>query len=183
MWLHLLKRQQTFLPLLPYPNVNTPGSSSPNDLTIPLLDDPLPAVEAMVTTAHRTARLYSMPRRRHPGDLTQLTYKLGALVGLRLLGPTERWLVAVYTDGAMGIWDLGPGVRDSEWWLNDSMASEQLAKGNEPIAVHVQQTSRWTSFEAAFQLSSPRPDPRTGASASGEGVHEACVYVVVNESL
>ena len=89
-------------------------------------------MEAMVTTAHRTARLYSTPRRRHPGDLTQLTYKLGALVGLRLLGPTERWLVAVYSIGAMGIWDLRPGVR--EWWLNE--ASEQLTNGNEPIAVH-----------------------------------------------
>ena len=131
-------------------------------------------------TAHRIMQLYSMPRCHHPSDLTQLTYKLSAFVGLRLLGPTEQWLVAVYSDGAMGIWDLGPGVR--EWWLNDPMASEQLVKGKEPITVHVQQTSRWTSFEAAFQISSC-PDPRTGASASGKEIYEACVYIVVNELL
>jgi hypothetical protein len=178
LWLHILKRQQQFLPLPPYSKHNTPVViSTPSTPT--LNENYIPAVEAVIRAAHRTARLFPMPRRGRPSDLSQFAYKPGALVGLRLLGPTERWLVAVYTDGAIGVWDLGAGVRD--WWLNKPMAGEQLPKGKRPrrqVACHVQPTSRWTSFEAAFEIAS-LPE----SSTDGEAVYEGYVYIVVNESL
>lgn len=130
-------------------------------------------------TAYRTAQLFSLPRRGYPRGLTQLAHKPGALVGLRLLGPTERWLVAAYTDGAIGVWDLGAGARSR--WSNKSAASEESAKEKQAgyqIACHVQPSSRWTSFEAVFELASA-PESRPGS----EVVDEGCVYIVVNESL
>jgi hypothetical protein len=130
--------------------------------------------EACILAAYRTAHSFPLPRRNRPIGLSQLTYKPGALLGLRLVGHSERWLVAVYTEGAIGVWDLQA--------LDNPTVSEELAKGKRAefqlTAGDVQSNFRWTSFEAAFE-----PASVPGWRNRGEPIDEGCIYVVVNEAL
>jgi hypothetical protein len=96
-------------------------------------------------------------------------------VGLRLLGPTERWLVAVYADGVMGVWDLGAGAWNR--WLKKPEFRKRKQAGCQ-VASHLQPTSRWTSFEAAFQ-----PSSTSEVRTDGQAVDGGCIYIAVNESL
>lgn len=132
-----------------------------------------------IVLACRAAMRFSLPRCSQPSILTELPYEPGALVGLRILGPTERWIVAVYTDGVIGIWDLGDGVW--QWGSNKIIPSDKLRTGKRSsshIAGHFRSECKWTSFEASFELSSA-PNPRTGEGAVDEGR----IYIVINELL
>ena len=137
-----------------------------------------PSIEAFVTTAHHTAQRFLLPRRTRPRPLAmELTPKLGEstgkLLGLRLFGSTERWLLAVYDNGLFGVWDLGAGIWEEKY--ADGRLRQERRRGGSQVAF-ITFSGMFPYFQAAF-VSAPAHDERIG-----EYGEEGSLYIALSTS-
>lgn len=125
LWMDFLSVQQRRLPLPPH--LRRPPSS---------VDLPSTVLESAVTSTYRVAQSWMLPRQTHP---IKLVPKLGdSLLGLQVF--LDRWLLSIYSDGLVHLWDIGDKGRHT------NLGGEAGAL----CGTLYLQSNKWTSFFASL---------------------------------
>lgn len=129
MWDVYLRRQQVYLPVFS----DSDGFASSKLSTCQL--------EALVRATQRTAGFWSLERPRKPFYLEEKTGN--TLLGLQIF--LDRWLLVVYSEGIIHLWDI----------LGGSDPGRGSKIGSEPKKLPTLDlgSKRWTSYTACLDSS------------------------------